>query len=44
MRKLKFHEQKLLKKTNFVEWKQDNAAHEATILSRYHISRREDYN
>ncbi|CBK20547.2 uncharacterized protein [Blastocystis hominis] len=43
LRKLKYHEQKLLKKTNFLEWKQDKSAREATILHRYHISRREDY-
>lgn len=43
LRKLKYHEQKLLKKTNFLEWKQDKTAREATILHRYHITRREDY-
>ena len=43
MRKLKYHEQKLLKKTNFLEWKSDNTACEAAILHRYHINRREDY-
>ena len=43
MRKLKYHEQKLLKKTNFMEWKQDKGVREATILHRYHITRREDY-
>lgn len=43
MRKLKYHEQKLLKKTNFLEWKADDSAREAVILRRYHITRREDY-
>ena len=42
MRKLKYHE-KLLKKTNFLEWKRDDSAREAAILHRYHITRREDY-
>ena len=35
MRKLKYHEQKLLKKTNFLEWKRDDSAREAAILHRY---------
>ena len=43
MRKLKYHEQKLLKKTNFLEGKADDSAREAAILRRYHITRREDY-
>lgn len=43
IRKLKYHEQKLLKKTNFLEWKKDNTVRESAILHRYHITRREDY-
>ncbi|KNB42220.1 u3 small nucleolar ribonucleoprotein [Blastocystis sp. subtype 4] len=43
IRKLKYHEQKLLKKTNFLEWKKDDTVREAAILRRYHITRREDY-
>lgn len=43
VRKLKFHEQKLLKKVDFITWKVDNAGHENKILRRYHIRKREDY-
>ncbi|XP_055916368.1 U3 small nucleolar ribonucleoprotein protein IMP3 [Eupeodes corollae] len=43
VRKLKYHEQKLLKKVDFITWKVDNAAKENVILRRYHIRKREDY-
>ena len=43
VRKLKYHEQKLLKKVDFLTWKVDNSAHEAVIMRRFHIQRREDY-
>jgi len=43
MRKLKHHEQKLLKKVNFYEWKSDSNIRENRILKRYHIDDREDY-
>ena len=43
MRKLKFHEKKLLKKVNFFDWKSTSNVREAKILRRYHIQRREDY-
>ncbi|KCV72296.1 hypothetical protein H696_01693 [Fonticula alba] len=43
MRKLKYHEQKLLKKVNFVEWKSDGGHREAAVMRRYHIQDREDY-
>lgn len=42
-RKLKYHEHKLLRKTNFVFWKKENNLREIQILRRYHIQRREDY-
>jgi len=42
VRKLKFHEQKLLKKVDFIQWKTDNP-NEAQVLRRYHIQKREDY-
>eukprot|EP00026_Physarum_polycephalum_P018722 Phypoly_transcript_20412.p1 GENE.Phypoly_transcript_20412~~Phypoly_transcript_20412.p1 ORF type:complete len:182 (+),score=15.91 Phypoly_transcript_20412:107-652(+) len=42
MRKLRFHEAKLLKKVDFIDWK-DNNLIENKILSLYHIQRREDY-
>lgn len=43
MRKLKHHEQKLLKKVNFLEWKKDAGVREIAVLRRYHIQEREDY-
>eukprot|EP00300_Choanocystis_sp_HF-7_P042327 c9083_g1_i1.p1 GENE.c9083_g1_i1~~c9083_g1_i1.p1 ORF type:complete len:183 (+),score=38.21 c9083_g1_i1:132-680(+) len=43
MRKLKFHEQKLLKKTDFLQWKRHDDLREIKILRRYHIQNREDY-
>ncbi|XP_063223694.1 U3 small nucleolar ribonucleoprotein protein IMP3 isoform X2 [Bacillus rossius redtenbacheri] len=43
VRKLKFHEQKLLKKVDFISWEADNNLHEVKILKRYCIQKREDY-
>lgn len=43
MRKLKFHEQKLLKKVDFFDWKNEKNLHEIKVLRRYHIQDREDY-
>jgi U3 small nucleolar ribonucleoprotein protein IMP3 len=43
MRKLKYHEQKLLKKVDFVQWKSDGTLHEAQVLRRYRITNRDDY-
>ena len=43
IRKLKYHEAKLLKKTDFLNWKQDNNLREVKILRKYHIQDREDY-
>jgi len=43
MRKLKFHEQKLLKKVNFLEWKSENGQREVEVMRRYHIQDRDDY-
>lgn len=42
-RKLKFHEQKLLKKVNFLEWKQDQGHRDAAVMSTYHLQNREEY-
>lgn len=39
MRKLKYHEQKILKKVDFINWK--NNAKEIGIMRRYHIDRHE---
>ncbi|XP_046846466.1 U3 small nucleolar ribonucleoprotein protein IMP3-like [Xenia sp. Carnegie-2017] len=43
VRSLKFHEKKLLKKVDFITWKNDNNVREIKILRKYHIQRREDY-
>ncbi len=43
LRKLKFHESKLLKKVDFLRWKTDNNLREVEILRKYHIQKREDY-
>ena len=43
VRKLKYHEQKLLKKVDFISWEADNNLHEVKVLKRYHIQKREDY-
>ena len=37
MRKLKFHEQKLLKKVDFLQWKKDSSLREIAVLRRYHV-------
>mmetsp|Transcript_90351 Transcript_90351/g.281268 ORF Transcript_90351/g.281268 Transcript_90351/m.281268 type:complete len:183 (-) Transcript_90351:27-575(-) len=42
MRKLKHHEQRLLKKVNFYDWK-DNNRKEVTVMQKYGIKDREDY-
>ena len=41
MRKLRFHESKLLKKVEFINWEDKNLK-EIGIMKRYHITR-EDY-
>lgn len=43
VRKLKYHEQKLLKKVDFVSWKVDKNVREVQVLKRYRITKREDY-
>lgn len=43
MRKLKFHEKKLLKKVNFLEWKREGGHREAQVMRRYHVTGRDDY-
>jgi len=43
VRKLKFHEQKLLKKVDFISWKADRNVREVQILKKYRITKREDY-
>lgn len=43
VRKLKFHEQKLLKKVDFISWKVDNNLQEVKVMRKFHIQKREDY-
>ncbi|KAJ8323949.1 U3 small nucleolar ribonucleoprotein imp3 [Batrachochytrium dendrobatidis] len=43
VRAFKHHEQKLLKKVDFVNYKSDPSLRENAVMRRYHIQRREDY-
>jgi len=43
MRKLKYHEKKLLKKVDFFNWEIDNNLHELKIMRKYRILKRENY-
>ena len=43
MRKLKFHEKKLLKRVDLYNWKKEKDHREAEIIKKYHLSNREDY-
>lgn len=43
VRKLKYHEQKLLKKVDFISWKVDKNVREVQIIKKYRITKREDY-
>lgn len=43
MRKLKHHEHKLLKKVDFLQWKNEHNLRELQVMRRYHISNRDDY-
>ncbi|XP_042353558.1 U3 small nucleolar ribonucleoprotein protein IMP3 [Plectropomus leopardus] len=43
VRKLKHHEEKLLKKVDFINWEVDNNLHEVKVLRKYRIEKREDY-
>jgi hypothetical protein len=43
MRKLKFHEKKLLKRTNFLEYKREGGHREADVTQRYSLVERDDY-
>jgi len=43
MRKLKYHEKKLLKKVDFLSWEIDNNLHEVRVMKKYYIQKREDY-
>ena len=43
MRKLKYHESKLLKRVDFLNWSHENNLREVHVLRRYLIQDREDY-
>ena len=43
VRKLKYHEEKLLKKVDFINWEVDNNLHEVKIMRKFFIQKREDY-
>ncbi|KAK9814448.1 hypothetical protein WJX72_006043 [[Myrmecia] bisecta] len=43
MRQLKHHEQKLLKKVDFLKWKSTDNLRELQVMRRYHIQDRDDY-
>ena len=43
VRKFKYHEQKLLKKVDFMEWRSDKKHHAAAIMQRFYISKRAEY-
>ena len=43
MRQLKFHEKKLLKKVNFLQWKNEHNHREVEVMRRYHLQDRDDY-
>ena len=43
MPKLKYHQQKLLKHTDLLNWKKDSNVREMHVLRRYHIQNRDDY-
>lgn len=44
MRELKFHEKKLLKKTDLYDWKQISSLKKAQVVRKYRLSSRKDYN
>ncbi|SGZ51989.1 CIC11C00000002386 [Sungouiella intermedia] len=43
VRQLKHHEQKLLKKVDFLNWKQDQGHRDTLVMATYQIQNREDY-
>jgi U3 small nucleolar ribonucleoprotein protein IMP3 len=42
MRELKYHENKLLKKVDFLNWKNEDNLREIAILRRYYVQNRDD--
>mmetsp|Transcript_2153 Transcript_2153/g.2454 ORF Transcript_2153/g.2454 Transcript_2153/m.2454 type:complete len:184 (+) Transcript_2153:89-640(+) len=43
MRELKYHEQKLLKKVDFLNYKRERTLQEIRVTRQYHLQNREDY-
>jgi U3 small nucleolar ribonucleoprotein protein IMP3 len=43
MRQLKHHEQKLLKKVDFLQWKKEDSLREIKVVRKYFLQQREDY-
>lgn len=43
VRQFKHHEQKLLKKVDFLDWKQDQGHREQQVMGTFHIQDRDDY-
>ncbi|RCN28442.1 S4 domain protein [Ancylostoma caninum] len=43
VRKLKLHERKLLKKTDFMQWEVDQQGKQSEQMRKYHITKREHY-
>ena len=43
VRKFRHHEKKLLKKVDFLQYRQERNIREVEILRKYHVQRREDY-
>ncbi|KAM3143664.1 Small subunit (SSU) processome component [Paramecium bursaria] len=43
MRKLKFHEKKLLKRVDLYNWKKEQDHREVAIIKKYHLQNRDDY-
>jgi U3 small nucleolar ribonucleoprotein protein IMP3 len=43
MRQLKHHEKKLLKKVNFLQYRNEGNLREIQVMRRYHITNRDDY-
>src|SRR4051794_28817856 len=43
VRKLKYHEQRLLRKVDFLQWDKNDNIRESQVMRRYHVQRREDY-
>ncbi|KAI5860287.1 alpha-L RNA-binding motif-containing protein [Durotheca rogersii] len=43
VRKLKHHEERLLRKTDFITWKQDHDHRDHSVIRRYMIQKPEDY-